>query len=81
MPINKAVGRALESAREMARSGAYARYYAVEAEVRHLEGYAKARRWFKNPDFCRQLDRLCETARAATRAGRKNAEDRSDAGR
>ena len=64
MPINKAVGRVLRSARELARSGSYGRYHAIDAAIRHLDGYAQARRWFKDPEFRKQLDALCRTARS-----------------
>ena len=54
---------ALQQARELARSGRFTTYYAVEAELRHLEGFSAAQRWFKDANFRAQLAKLCEQAR------------------
>ena len=53
----------LQQARELARSGRFNTYHAVEAELRHVEGFSAAQRWFKDPNFRAQLAKLCERAR------------------
>jgi hypothetical protein len=56
----------LQKARELARSGRFSTYHAVEAELRHVEGFSAAQRWFKDPTFRAQLARLCERAKDGT---------------
>ena len=55
----------LQKARELARSGRFKTYHAVEGELRHIEGFAAAQRWFKDPNFRAQITKLCEQAKEA----------------
>jgi hypothetical protein len=59
----------LQKARALARSGRFSTISAVESELRDVEGFAAAQRWFKDPNFRAQIAKLCQHAKEATIGG------------
>jgi hypothetical protein len=59
----------LQKARALARSGRFSTIHAVESELREVEGFAAAQRWFEDPNFRAQIAKLCQHAKQATIAG------------
>jgi hypothetical protein len=53
----------LRRAAELARSGKYSGWVAIEAQLRFVEGYPEARRWLDDEYLRMELDRLCSAAR------------------
>ena len=53
----------LDYARNLARSGQYAGWEAVQAETRAFISLSPAETWFADPAFRAQLNQLCELAR------------------
>lgn len=49
-------------ARELARTGEFSEWYAVEVYLRHEEGCLEARHVLDNERIRNELDRLCEEA-------------------
>lgn len=56
----------LQKARALARSGRFSTIHAVESELRDVEGFAAAQRWFEDPNFRAQIAKLCQHATEAT---------------
>ena len=55
--------KALNHARELARSGMHADHKSIMVEVTARDDFAVARKWLENSAFRAQLDRLCAKAR------------------
>jgi hypothetical protein len=55
----------LSRAAELARSGKFSGWVAIEAQLRFVEGYLEARRWLADEYLRMELDRLCIAARKA----------------
>ena len=53
----------LNHARNLARSGRYAGWEAIQADTHAFSDLSGAERWFGDPAFRAQLNRLCELAR------------------
>jgi hypothetical protein len=56
-------------ARELARSGTFFGWRAIEFELRFEEGFLKARDWLDKAATRQELDRICYRARAARVTG------------
>jgi hypothetical protein len=55
---------AMRRVRDMARSGFYRDYAAVETEFRSSPDYPRIRSWFADELFQQQIDALCHEARS-----------------
>jgi hypothetical protein len=55
----------LDRAAELARSGKFSGWVAIEARLRFVEGYPEARRWLDDEYLRMELDRMCGAARKA----------------
>ena len=64
----------LQKARALARSGRFSTINAVESELRDVEGFAAAQRWFRDPNFRAQIAKLCQHANQATIGGEARAQ-------
>jgi hypothetical protein len=53
----------LNHARNLARSGRYAGWEAIQADTQSFSDVSGAERWFSDPAFRAQLNHLCEFAR------------------
>jgi hypothetical protein len=53
----------LNHARNLARSGRYVGWEAIQADTRAFSDLSGAERWFSNPAFRAQLNQLCDLAR------------------
>ena len=53
----------LSRAAELAKSGKFSGWVAIEAQLRFVEGYPEARRWLEDEYLRLELDRLCIAAR------------------
>lgn len=53
----------LEDARNLARSGRYADWAAVQAVAEAVNAFQAAESWFRDPAFPAQLNQLCDLAR------------------
>jgi hypothetical protein len=55
--------KVLNRAAELAKSGKFSGWVAIEAQLRFVEGYPEARRWLEDEYLRMELDRLCIAAR------------------